>query len=157
VYCVWQVVETPTIILNNPVFKWTYNVYAHCILDGTDLILPSNKSVSLMCKVYVDLNILRFKDERRHENHCDSVQLISPAYTGKYWHSYQPCHFSLRPFFEKRRRNLTGKPETFSKPREVVSELCQFQNIMSIARKSHRELIQLGNSVTALFNIQFLR
>jgi len=59
-------------------------VYAHCILDGTDLILPSNKSVSLMCKVYVDLNILRFKDERRHENHCDSVQLISPAYTGKY-------------------------------------------------------------------------
>ena len=49
VYCVWQVVKTPTIILNNPVLSFLLNVWAVGVSSATE-ICPELLKYSCFCR-----------------------------------------------------------------------------------------------------------
>jgi hypothetical protein len=83
VYCVWQVVKTPTIILNNPVQKMPlpFTVYSlsrlnisgcgktlgwRVVYNNDEIICISSVHVSLIIRIYYSTkyNALNFQEEK---------------------------------------------------------------------------------------------
>ena len=91
VYCVWQVVNTPTIILNNPVFKGLETIYQDLqLFTGTvqacsERITLITLFCNLICQIYVEFSpsVFILTPLIQHRNSVSVVTIVTTLRAGE--------------------------------------------------------------------------